>query len=150
MKQDSISYRYLKETIGIPIEIISNEFDDFHGSEHHKIVFQIKEEEPDLWAFGVLFTLSLMSFTYAAPRGYSEIQFEPDEEWDIEYFLQGLEFEHGKLKYSGDYVSGRHIKTTIIFEPDGRVILDTRNRGRGADRWMIHLQGKKHIQKVQK
>ncbi len=148
MKKESLSFRYLTETVGIPIEITSNEFDEFHGNEHQKIVFQIKEDEPDLFAFGVLFTLSLMSFTYAAPRGYSENQFIPDEEWNIEYFLQGLEFERGRLKYSGDYVSGRHMKTTIIFEPGGRVILDTRNRGKGADRWMIHLQGKKHIQQI--
>ncbi len=148
MKQDSISYRYLTETVGIPIEIISNEFNEFQGNEHQKIVFQIKEEEPELWAFGILFTLSLMSFTYAAPRGLSEMHFEPDEEWNLEYFLKGLEFERGRLKYSGDYVSGRHMKTTIIFEPGGRVTLDTRNRGKGADRWMIHLQGKKHIQQI--
>ncbi len=148
MEQDSLSFRYLAETVGIPIEIISNEFDEFHGNEHQNIVFQIKEEEPDLFAFGVLFTLSLMSFTYAAPRGYSENEFVPDEEWHLEYFLQGLEFERGRLKYSGDYVSGRHMKTTIIFEPGGQVTLDTRNRGKGADRWMIHLQGKKHIQQI--
>jgi hypothetical protein len=29
-----------------------------------------------------------------------------------------------------------------------RVELETRNRGKGADRWLIHLQGKKHIQVV--
>ena len=56
MKQDSPPYRYLAETVGIPIEIISNDFSEFHGNEHQKIVFQIKEEEPDLIAFGVLFT----------------------------------------------------------------------------------------------
>jgi hypothetical protein len=148
MGQNSLSFRYLTETVGIPIEIISNEYNEFHGNEHQKIVFQIQEDEPDLFAFGVLFTLSLMSFTYAAPRGYSENQFIPDEEWNLEYFLQGLEFEYGKLKYSGDYVSGRHMKTTIIFGPGGRVTLDTRNRGRGADRWMIQLQGKKHLQQL--
>ncbi|MBW2406358.1 MAG: hypothetical protein JRF17_03235 [Deltaproteobacteria bacterium] len=148
MGQNSLSFRYLTETVGIPIEIISNEYNEFHGNEHQKIVFQIQEDEPDLFAFGVLFTLSLMSFTYAAPRGYSENQFIPDEEWNLEYFLQGLEFEYGKLKYSGDYVSGRHMKTTIIFGPGGRVTMDTRNRGRGADRWMIQLQGKKHLQQL--
>ncbi len=148
MIQDSISHRYLSETIGIPVEIISNEYDEFHGNQHQKIVFQIKEEEPDLFAFGVLFTLSLMSFTYAAPRGLSEMHFEPDEEWNPEYFFQGLEFERGCLRYSGDYVSGRHLKTTINFEPGGRVTLETRNRGKGADRWMIHLQGRKHIQEI--
>jgi hypothetical protein len=89
-----------------------------------------------------------MSFTYAAPRGYSENEFMPDEEWNLEYFIQGLEFEYGCLRYSRDYVSGRHMKTDITFEPGGRVTLATRNRGKGADRWMIHLQGKKHIQQI--
>lgn len=144
----TIAFKYLEETIGLPIEIVSNDYSDFHGNEIQKIVFQIKEEEPDIWALGVLFTLSLMSFTYAAPRGYSAYEFQPDEEWNISYFLQGLSFEDGCLKYSGDYVSGRHMKTDITFEPGGLVTLTTRNRGRGADRWMIHLQGKKHIHEV--
>jgi len=148
MKPDSIIYRYLTATIGIQIEIISNDYNEFHGNENQKIIFQIKEEEPDIFSFGVLFTLSLMSFTYAAPRGYSENEFIPDEEWNLEYFLQGLEFENSCLKYSGDYVSGRHMKTTIIYEPGGQVTLETRNRGRGGDRWMMDLQGKKHIQEV--
>lgn len=150
MEPDTISYRYLSETIGIPIEIILNDFNEFHWNEHQKIVFQVKEEEPDLFAFGILFTLSLMSITYAAPRGYSEIEFKPDDEWNIEYFLQGLEFENGNLKYSGDYISGRHMKTDIIFKPGGLVTVKTRNRGKGADRWMMHLQGKKHLQKIEK
>ena len=145
-EQEHLSYRYLKEAVGIPLDIISNEYNELHGNEHHKIVFQLKEDEPDLFAFSILFTLSLLSFTYAAPRGYSEKEFIPDEEWNFEYFLQGLEFENGRLEYSGDYVSGRHIKTTIIYEPGGRMVLDTRNRGKGADRWMLYLQGKRHIQ----
>ncbi len=148
-EQEPLSHRYLKEAVGIPIEIISNEFTEFQENEHQKIIFQINEEEPDFFAFSVLFTLSLFSFTYAAPRGYSEKLFVPDEEWNLEFFLEGLEFEGGHLKYSGDYISGRHMKTTIIYEPGGRVTLDTRNRGKGADRWILHLQGKKHIQPLQ-
>jgi hypothetical protein len=35
----------LDETIGIPIEIKSNEFNEIAGNTYHKIVFQIKEEE---------------------------------------------------------------------------------------------------------
>jgi len=143
-----LSHRYLNEAVGIPIEIISNEYTEFHGNEHQKIIFQIKEDEADLFAFSILFTLSLLSFTYAAPRGYSENEFILDEEWNLEYFLDGLKFENSRLKYSGDYVSGRHMKTTILYEPGGRVTLETRNRGKGAERWMLHLQGKKHIQPV--
>jgi hypothetical protein len=150
MEKGTLPYQMLYETIGIPLEIISDDFTEFHGNEHHKIIFQIKEEEPDIFAFGVLFTLSLMSFTFSAPRGYSEIEFIPDEQWNLDYFVQRLEFKNKCLRFSSDYVSGRHMKTDIIFESGGRVTIETRNRGRGADRWILHLQGKKHIQAFKK
>ena len=139
----------MEETIGIPIEIKSNELNEIVSNTHHKIVFQIKEEKPDLWAFGVLFTLSLMSFTFAAPRGISENYFIPDEEWNLEYFVQGLGFENKFLRFSVDYVSGRMMKTDNVFESGDRVTLTTRNRGKGAERWLTHLQGRKHIQPVE-
>ena len=145
---DKVTIQLLSEAIGIPVKIISNEFKEFNKNTNHKIVFRIEEDEPDLFAFSVLFALSLMSFTYAAPRGYSENIFIPDEQWSLEYFIQGLSFQHGCLRYSGDYVSGRHMKTDIEFEEGGTVTLETRNRGKGADRWILNLKGKKHIQSV--
>ena len=153
MKNGSLLYQLLASTIGLSIEIISNDYRETPvpgeiNNSYHKIVFQIKEEDPDIFAIGVLFTLSLLSFTFAAPRGYSEIEFVPDEEWGLEYFVQGLEFERGNLCFSADYISGRLMKADITFEAGGRVTLETRNRGRGADRWITHLQGKRHIQKV--
>ena len=102
METEKLPFKYLEETIGIPIEIISNEFEELGENTYHKIVFQIKEEEPDIWTFGVLFTLSLMSFTFSAPRGYSEIEFVPDELWNLEYFVQGLEFENKCLRFTSD------------------------------------------------
>jgi len=146
MEIDTLSYKLLDQTVGIPIEIISNEFREIADNTYHRIIFRIKEEEPDLWAIGVLFTLSLMSFSFSAPRGISEMHFTPDEEWNLEYFVQGLEFENKCLRFSSDYISGRLMKTDIVFESGGRVTLTTRNRGKGAERWLIHLQGKKHIQ----
>lgn len=147
-EQEPLSHRYLKETIGLQVNIISNDYSGFKDNEYHKIVFQVNEEEPDIFSLGILYCLSLFSFIYAGSRGYSEKIFKPDEEWRLDYFLEGLEFIDGTLKYSGDYVSGRHMKTTIIYTPGGLVTLETRNRGKGADRWMLHLQGKKHIQPV--
>ena len=129
MDNNTAGFKLLNETVGISIEIISNDFEEFAGSTHHIIVFQINEDEPDLFSFGVLFALSLMSFTYAAPRGYSETLFIPDEEWNLDYFVQGLEFKNKKLYFTSDYVSGRLMKTDIIFESGGRVTLLTRNRG---------------------
>lgn len=40
------------------------------------------------------------------------------------------------------------VKTDITNNPVGKVTISTLNRGRGADRWLMHLQGKKHIQAV--
>jgi hypothetical protein len=89
-----------------------------------------------------------MSFTYAAPRGYSFNDFIPDEEYNLGYFVEGLRFEHGVPSHESDYVSGRCVKTDITYEVGGKVSIVTRNRGRGVDRWLMHLQGKKHIQQV--
>jgi len=151
--EKTLVFKLLEETVGIPIEIISNDFKELPGFEgavntYQEIVFQIKEEEPDDWAIGVLFTLSLMSFSFAAPRGVSEMHFVPDEEWNLGYFVGGLNFRWKKLSFTSDYVSGRLMKTDICFESGGKVTLTTRNRGRGAERWLTHLQGKKHIRPV--
>jgi len=89
-----------------------------------------------------------MSFTYAAPRGYSAEYFIPDEQWNLGYYIQGLEFRRKCLCFSSDYISGRLMKTDITFESGGKVTLSTINRGRGAERWLRHLQGKKHIKPV--
>jgi hypothetical protein len=40
------------------------------------------------------------------------------------------------------------MKTDITFEHGGKVTLETRNRGKGAKRWLLHLQGKRHIRPV--
>jgi len=149
----SLPYKLLGETVGISIEIISNEFKEIpgyqgSGNTYQKIILQIKEEEPDLYAIGVLFVLCAMSFTFAAPRGYSEIEFVPDEDWNIGYFLDGLEFSNKCLCFSADYVSGRLMKTDITFESGGKVTLETRNRGRSAERWVDLLRGKKYIREV--
>jgi len=151
--EKTFPYQLLEETIGISIEITSNDFQETPGYEgsvntYQKVIFQLKEEDSDICAFGVLFALSLMSFTYAAPRGYSAEYFIPDEQWNLGYFIQGLEFKRKCLCFSSDYISGRLMKTDITFESGGKVTLSTINRGRGAERWLIHLQGKKHIKPV--
>jgi hypothetical protein len=153
MEQESIGHRFLAETNGIPIEIISNDYKEIPAVEdtvstYQEIVFQIKEDEPDDWAVGVLFALFLLSFSFAAPRGISEMHFVPDEDWTIEYFLTGLRYRWRKICFTSDYVSGRLMKTNIDFESGGKVKMVTRNRGRGTERWLMYLQGKKHINPV--
>lgn len=149
-----LAFQLIEQTIGLPIEIISNDYrempieSDINNS-YQEILFQIKEDEPDIFAIGVLFTLSLMSFEFAAPRGHSDIEFVPEQEWNLELFLNGLEYQHGNLCFESDYVSGRLMKTDIIFESGGKVTIRTRNRGKGAERWLLNLQGKRHIKPVE-
>jgi hypothetical protein len=55
----SLPYKLLEETVGIALEIISNDFKEMPGYEgsvntYQKIAFQIKEEDPDVYAIGVL------------------------------------------------------------------------------------------------
>ncbi len=46
MEKGQIGFRLLKETVGIPIEIISNELNEISTNTYHKIVLQIQEDEP--------------------------------------------------------------------------------------------------------
>ena len=72
---------------------MSNDFQEMPAGSSDKpntyqqIIFQINEESPDGYAISVLFSLSLMSFTYAAPRGYSAEYFIPDGKWTMGYFI---------------------------------------------------------------
>jgi hypothetical protein len=154
---DTLPIELMKQTIGIGIKVLSNNYKDLPATEkneyscYQEIIFQIEDEDiddPDVFAIGILFCLSLMSFTYAAPRGYSEVEFIPDEQWSLGYFLQGLDFDNGQLVYYGDYVSGRMMKTEIVYQSGGKVTLRTTNRGKSSERWLMHLQGKKHITEV--
>ena len=146
--------RLMEGTIGLfNMKIVSNEYEETPGYEDtvnsfHKIIFKVEEEEPEIYATGILFCLALMSFADAAPRGISKDYFIPDEDWSLGYFVDGLKYQYSSICYSSDYLSGRMMKTDVIFDKDGKVTLTTRNRGKSANKWLTFLQGKKHLQKV--
>ncbi len=76
-------FQLIKETIGLfDMKIISNEYSETPGYEDrfnsvHEIVFKVYEEEPEMYAKGILFCLAMMSFADTAPRGFSENHFIP-------------------------------------------------------------------------
>ena len=55
--------------LNIEKDVIEKELKKKEGSvnTYQKVIFQLKEEDSHIFAFGVLFALSLMSFIYAAP-----------------------------------------------------------------------------------
>ena len=103
------------------------------------------EDQVEWGAFGIIFTLAALSFNDARPRGYSDADFVEKDEFTVADLFDGLAFVRGELHFGADYVRGRCMKTDIVVQPDGKVILQTRARGESAMRWVERLQGKKAL-----
>jgi hypothetical protein len=119
-----------------------------------ELAFEDDDEDTDPseiveWAaFGFLFTLAALSFHDARPRGISEVDYLPNDEFTVADFLECLSFKHGELRLETDYIRGRSMKTSITIRRDGTVTLTTWGRGQSALRWLDELQGKKRITPV--
>lgn len=114
-----------------------------------ELIFTADDEDVDPgdmaeWgAFGFLFAIATLSFQDARPRGYSEKDFLPDDEFTVTDFFEGLSYRQDGLLLRIDYVRGRSVKTDITVRPDGTATLTTWGRGQSALRWLDKLQGKK-------
>jgi hypothetical protein len=94
-------------------------------------------------AFGFLYILASLSFHDARPRGYSDKDFLPEDEFTVSDFFECLSYGHDGLHLRADYVHGRCMKTDITVRADGTATLETWGRGQTALRWLDRLQGKK-------
>ena len=114
-----------------------------------ELIFTAEDEDVDPadiaeWgAFGFLFAIAILSFHDARPRGYSEKDFLPEDEFTVTDFFESLSYCQDGLHLRIDYVRGRSVKTDITVRPDGTATLTTWGRGRSAQRWLDTLQGKK-------
>ena len=86
-----------------------------------QIKLLIDEDDVETSAFGILYSVGLLSFLQARPAGISAIDYQEQDIWSIEDFLRHISFEHGKLHFYADYVRGRLMKTTIDISKDGSV-----------------------------
>ena len=122
-----------QETIAVSIDLIFTADDE-----------DVDPGEIAEWgAFGFLFVIATLSFHDARPRGYSEKDFLPGDEFTVTDFFEGLSYGQGELHLRIDYVRGRSVKTDITVRPDGTATLTTWGRGQSALRWLDKLQGKK-------
>ena len=94
-------------------------------------------------AFGFTFLLAVLSFNDARPRGMSLQEYEEKDQFRVSDLFEGLRYENGELRYYGDYVRGRRMKTGIVVRANGTVRLETLGRGKAALGWLARLQGKK-------
>ena len=131
----------IDQAMTTPIEIDAASGDgDF---DHLKVTCKISEDDVDTSAFGLLYTISLLSFIDARPAGVSEMHYNEKIDWSATDLLRCLSYVHGELRFDADYVRGRRMKTIIYIKSDGTLILETSGRGQAATRWISRIQGKK-------
>jgi hypothetical protein len=97
---------------------------------------------------GFLFAVGVLSFADARPRGFSDAEFDPNDEFGLADFVAALRFRQGELHLDTDYVRGRRMKTRAIVRAQGTAMIETRGRGKAALNWMSRLKGDKPVRAV--
>jgi hypothetical protein len=120
------------------IESCSNQIADIPAQQ---IKLLIDEDDVETSAFGIMYSVSLLSFLQGRPAGSSIIDYQEQDVWSVEDFHRHVSFTHGKLQFEADYVRGRPIKTTIEISKDGTVVIETINRADQATQWAEYLLG---------
>jgi hypothetical protein len=100
-------------------------------------------------ALGFMFAVGVLSFTDARPRGFSDAEFNSNDEFRLADFVAALQFRNGELHLDTDYVRGRRMKTRVIVRAQGTATVETRGRGKAALNWMSRLKGDKPVRAVQ-
>ncbi len=132
------------------LEILETKVTPTTDNEDLHVVVRIglDEELTETCGLGVMYTLAMLSFHDARPRGVSGEWFEDDDALRADDFIRELRFRRGQLEAYFDYVRGRCVKTRIELSSDGTLVLDTVNRGEAATRWVDRLRGKKVLRVV--
>jgi hypothetical protein len=149
-EEDPIELRLVKDATLLDIEVVESKIEPTPGDDdyHVRMTLNVDEDLVETCAFGLIFTLGLLSFHDGRPRGYSGKFFEDDDEWTVGDMLRHLEFKNGHLYFYADSVRGRCMKTNVEVTSEGKVVLETFNRGQAATRWVDRVRGKKFVEAV--
>ncbi len=116
---------------------------------HVRIELRVDAELVESCAFGLMFVLLACSFGDARPRGFSGSWYEDEDRLTVGDMLRHMRFEDGRLHLYVDYLRGRCVKTRIDVTKDGKVTLETVNRGQAATRWVDRLRGRSFLRPVE-
>lgn len=99
------------------------------------------EDDPEVLArcaWSLIFAVGAYSFADAdVDADAVEI-----DEWTVGDMLRCLSFDRGRLYFHADHVRGRCMHTTVEIDREGKITLETVDRGGAAMRWISKLQGK--------
>jgi hypothetical protein len=117
----------------------------FFACHSQDIKLLIDEDDVETSAFGILYSVSLISFLQARPAGSSITDYREKNLWPAEDLHRHISFRHGKLHFHADYVCGRLMKTTVEISKDGSIVIETLNRADQATQWVEFLLGKRRM-----
>lgn len=148
MLQESGAQELLRRIPTLPIRILSSDLQEEPDRSSQRLRCKIFRDDVDDGALALIFTLAVLSFHDARPRGNSQIDYVEGDEWTLDDLVCHLRFWKGALCLDSDYVRGRMMKTHIRVWPTGIVEIDTINRHEMATRWIELLKGRKHLRLV--
>ena len=137
MHQDKpLLQEYISQAVTTEYTLLDSCLKQISDIPSQEIKIQIDEEEVETSAFGILYSISLLSFLQGRPAGASVIDYQEQDAWSVEDFHRHLSFMHGKLRFEADYVRGRLIKTVVEISKDGTILITTINRADLASQWV--------------
>ncbi|MBX9717562.1 MAG: hypothetical protein K2X36_01805 [Microbacteriaceae bacterium] len=144
-----IEHELIKQAAAlVDLKVIDTQIDRFMENTRVRITMQEDPEVLESCALGLIFTLGVLSFIDAKPRGVSADYADDVDKFRVSDLVRHLRFPKGRISFYADYVHGRMMKTSVEVSLDGEVVLETVNRGEAATRWVARLQGKKVVSLV--
>jgi hypothetical protein len=154
------AHELLRTAAAVPFTVIAHEV--IPGTDEGEFALRVElsfadedspvEDRADVveWgALGFLFAVGVLSFADARPRGLSDAEFNPNDEFRLADLVAALKFRNGELHLDTDYVRGRRMKTRAIVRSQGTGVIETRGRGKAALNWMSRLRGDKPVRAVE-
>ncbi len=149
---EPIEHDLIRSIACVDIKVLKTEKQPTSADDWHMVIEgRLGDEEDDDVEFagmGLLYTIGVLSFADARPRGVSEMDFNTTDEWNSGDMLRHFHFDQGELHFYADYVRGRCMKTDVVVRRDGSFRIETINRGEAATRWIGRLQGRKFLAPV--
>ncbi|MBY0274275.1 hypothetical protein K2Z84_02965 [Candidatus Binatia bacterium] len=144
-----IEHELITQAAGlVDLQVIDTQIEHFMGNTKVRIVMEEDPEVLESCALGLIFTFGALSFHDAKPRGVSADYADGVDEFTVSDLVRHLRFPKERIYFYADYLHGRMMKTSVEVSPDGKVVLETVNRGEAATRWVARLQGKKVVSLV--
>lgn len=139
-------YELLRTAALAEFEGVEAEVGDLAPEGSMRAVVQLDPDDVEWAGLGFMFAVLVLSFGDARPAGGSELDYSGEaDEFGVADLIEHFRFENGRLHVYIDYLRGRLVKTDVAVSQDGRVEIQTVNRGQSLGRWLGLLHGRRHV-----